>query len=121
MQKPILHVTYGVTWTDGRLAARTLFEALREVGIDPDAQYFVNVFEDSPGYSLDAKAVQRLRDLAASGHELVGMGRRVQRALSRLGLRHTQLIHPAARGEIRATARYRRHVRDTLRRPSAPE
>ncbi len=115
MQKPILHVTYGATWTDGRLAAKTLFEALREVGIDPNAQYFVNLFEDAPGYRLDAEVVGRLRALADSGHELVGMGRRVQRALARLGIAHTPLVHPAARGEIRATDRYRRHVRDALR------
>jgi hypothetical protein len=114
-------VSMGVTWADGRLAAKTLFAALREAGIDPDAQHFVNLFEDSPDYRLDAGAVERLRFLAASGHELVGMGRRVQRALARLGLAHTKLIHPAARGEIRATDRYRRHVRDALRCPTPVE
>jgi hypothetical protein len=33
-----LHVTYGARWEDGRLSGKTLFDALRAAGVEPQDQ-----------------------------------------------------------------------------------
>jgi len=95
----------GVYWTDGRLAAAHLFDALRAAGIDPTACTFVNWFEGER---------EPVRNAAARGETVIGMGRRVQRALAAEGIAHRALTHPAARGLIRRRDRYRAHVREVL-------
>lgn len=96
-------ISMGVTWADGHLAAKTLFDALRECGIDPLECQFVNWFE--PGGS---KIVQNHPGIR------VAMGRKVQRELERRGLVHIPLIHPAARGTIRLKDNYIAHVKTAL-------
>ena len=104
----------GVRWEDGRLCARTLHAALRAAGLDPERQTYLNVFSDDEPGAINPAAVTRLRALADAGAALVGMGRRVQVALRSAGLPHRPLIHPAARGAIRARAAYRAHVAAVL-------
>ncbi len=106
-----------VTWEHGRLAARTLFEALRECSIRPERQVFLNLFrEGEGGFEVDPAALARVRELCRSGMTVVALGRRVQRELTRAGVRHVPLVHPAARGAIRARERYRAHVAEMLGR-----
>jgi hypothetical protein len=108
----------GVHWTDGRLCARTLHDALRCAGIDPAHVVFLNLFHDEPGDRLPcANSLQTVRSLALTGATVVALGRRVQAALTRAGIAHLRLVHPAARGVIRARAAYRQHVADILGRP----
>lgn len=101
----------GVSWENGRLAAKTLFEALRSAGIDPQLQAYCNLFEDrQDSYTVDARALAHVRALAGAGVQVVAMGRKVQAELSRKGIPFTPLIHPAARGSIRSRERYRAHM-----------
>ena len=107
----------GVTWKDGRLAAKSLFDALRVVGIDPHEQDYVNLFGDHPdclegdGAEMDMR-LRRIRRIAPS--KLVALGGKVSEALGRHGIEHRCLVHPAARGRIRAKGMYAAHVRMVL-------
>lgn len=115
-------IRLGVTWDDGRLAARTLHEALAACGIDPRRHIFVNLFLD-PSIAGDAPAppavdramVAQLAACAALGARLVGLGRLVQGVLAREGLPHLALVHPAARGALRRREVYHAHVAERLR------
>jgi len=110
----------GVSWSDGRLAACTLHAALRACGIDPTTVTFVNLFEDRDvRWVLDPEVLARLLQFAAAGATLVALGQRVHRASGRVQLDHLHVVHPAARGRIRARARYQAHVVAVLNR-SAP-
>lgn len=109
----------GWTWLDGHLAARTLHRALKNVGLDPQWHVYMNLFRDGDGYELVLFEVDMLRSLAGQGYTVVGMGRRVQAELERLGIEHRKLVHPAARGSIRASAEYDRHVAFVLGAPVA--
>ena len=114
-------ISLGAHWTDGRLRARTLHEALRCAGIDPAGAVFLNLFHDEPTDRVPcANALQAVRSLAAVGVCIVALGRRVQVALTRTGVAHVALVHPAARGPIRARAVYRQHVAEILGRCCAP-
>lgn len=94
--------TMDVRWQDGALAAKPLFEALRECGINPVDCTFVNWFEGG-------KAATR-RHVGV----VVAMGNKVQQALDAEGINYIPLVHPAARGLIRRTDRYRAHVAKQL-------
>jgi hypothetical protein len=103
-----------VHWEDGRLAAKTLFDALRACGLDPLAQKYVNLFYlEGPNCPKPhtVKVIQRRQRM---GWTVVGMGRHVQRWLRALKIPHLELVHPAARGEIRGTACYQAHVAAVL-------
>lgn len=95
----------GVTWSDGRLAAKQLFDALDALGIRPEQRAFVNWFETG--------GPARVRQLAAD-YTLVAMGRKVQAALDAVGITYIALIHPAARGRIRRKEIYAAHVAQAL-------
>jgi hypothetical protein len=105
-------VEIGASWTNGRLAAKTLHDALRACGIEPSQQQFLNLFGDDPGAPTVAKAlcIRRIRELAANGHTIVALGQKVSRALSKCRIAHLRLVHPAARGSIRKKSRYQEHV-----------
>jgi hypothetical protein len=109
-------IRLGVRWEHGRLCARTLHAALRAIGLDPEKQEYVNLYSDAEPPALDEAVLARLRALAAEGIEIVGLGRIVHRALQRVGVEHRQLIHPAARGAIRARGAYQAHVASVLGR-----
>lgn len=107
-------VALGVRWEDGRLCARTLHTALRAAGLDPERQTYLNVFCDDEPSVIDLAILARLRVMVDAGAVLIGMGCRVQVALRRAGLPHRPLIHPAARGAIRARASYQAPVAAVL-------
>ena len=114
-------IDLGAHWTDGRLCARTLHEALHCAGIDPASAAFVNLYHDEPADRAPcANTVEAVRSLAAAGACIVALGRQVQAALAGAGVAHVALVHPAARGAIRARAAYRRHVAEVLGRRCAP-
>ena len=116
-------VRMGVTWNDGALAGATLFDALRNLGLDPNQQSYRNLYT-SPvrGAATDGEdereAVREIKQARERGLTVVGMGRIVQRVLTREGIPHLQLRHPAARGRERLRARYHTHARDVLTQTS---
>ena len=103
-----------VHWEDGRLAGKTLHDALRAVGLDPREQTFLNLYGDDDPQVIDQAALTQVRDLADAGAVIVGLGKVVQAALARAGVAHLPLVHPAARGTIRARHAYRDHVASVL-------
>jgi hypothetical protein len=105
-------IRLGVTWVDGRLCAKNLHAALRLLEIDPSACEYGNAFEDDgSSHLLD---LVRARVHANHGGQVVALGQKAARELSRIGIPHRTLIHPAARGAIRRTERYQAHVRAIL-------
>src|ERR1700730_1230513 len=102
----------GVSWSDGRLAGCTLHAALRACGIDPTTVIFVNLFEDRDDrWELDLEVLAQLLQLAAAGATIVALG---HRPFGRVQLDPLHVVHPAARGRIRARARYQAHVAAVL-------
>jgi uracil-DNA glycosylase len=107
----------GLTWTDGKLAAKTLFDALDAIGVCRSRVSFFNLFgmtADAPesGPSVDEN-VGHLRQMAGD-KIIVAMGSKVARHLDRHQVKHRKLVHPAARGKIRAKERYIAHVAEVL-------
>ncbi len=95
-----------VTWKDGALAAKPLFEALRACDIDPDLVHFCNWFEGGQ---------EQVRTSTVSSKvTVVAMGKKVQAALEEEGIPHLAIVHPAARGRIRKRERYIAHVKEVL-------
>ena len=93
----------GITWETGGLAAKPLFDALLACKIDPSTVEFTNWFE----YGGKTK----VRNYEGT---VIAMGRKVERALIKENIEHTFIIHPAARGNIRKKANYKRHVKKQL-------
>lgn len=108
-------IELGLHWRDGRLAAKTLFDALSHCCIDPSRQFFMNVFLESEGYVPDPAALTLIGHMARTGVEVIALGRRVQRTLDVADIPHTRMVHPAARGTIRSHECYRAHVASVLR------
>lgn len=112
----------GVYWESGRLAAKTLHDSLRALGLDPQRQVYLNLYEDAPASAplvLKAGVLSLLRKWSMRGPRrnrvtIVAMGRHVQRELTRAEIPHLALTHPAARGAIRRTERYQAHVAEVL-------
>ena len=102
----------GVTWESGHLAAATLHGALREAGIDPSSQEYRNLWTDAGEFDFDT--LDYLCSALAAGLQLVALGQKVSRELDRRSIPHIRMVHPAARGSIRKTERYRAHVRGVL-------
>lgn len=107
-------IKLGVHWHHGRLSGKTLFDALRECGVDPTAEVYLNLFREAPGHTIDPAALRRIRALASAGVLIVAMGCKVQVALVRAGVGHLPLVHPAARGVIRTRTAYQGHVAAVL-------
>lgn len=112
-------IAMGVTWYDGRLAAKTLHDALRAMGLVPLAQHYFNLFRDGEGPHVLDRDVLRSLQFRQRSQTIVAMGQRVTRELQRAGVACLSLIHPAARGLIRKKERYYRHVRQVLRKAKA--
>ena len=100
------------TWKDGRLAAKTLFEALRGMGLDPLAHDFVNLWTDPP--LAPCITAHRKAMLRSTKKLIVALGKKVSDGLTNLSIEHVALIHPAARGKIRGRGRYAKHVKKIL-------
>jgi hypothetical protein len=100
----------GVRWRDGRLAAKSLFDALVTIGIDPLDHYYCNRFERG--------ALTRIREIARQSDPpvitIVAMGKKVAKQLTIDGIEHIPITHPAARGRIRKKSQYANHLRNKL-------
>ena len=107
-------IAMNVTWLDGKLAAKVLHEALRACAIEPATCEYVNLWYDGDAWVLNGEVLLTIRAYAAAGIPVVAMGRRVQATLQRAGVPFRSLTHPAARGSIRRTERYRAHVAEVL-------
>ena len=108
-----------VTWRNGALAATTLFDALRTLDIDPHQQRYRNLYASpvrgaATDHADERRSVEAVKCSRQRGLIVLGMGRIVQRVLTREGVRHLQLQHPAARGRCRLRALYRADVREVL-------
>lgn len=101
----------GVTWEDGRLAAKQLFDAFEDAGFPVHRAEFCNLFEDGGRIAVISALL--------CGKPIVAMGRKVHDELSKWGIMHYELVHPAARGKIRSKERYARHVQSVLRQVGA--
>jgi hypothetical protein len=109
-------IQLGVTWYDGRLAAKTLYDGLHAIGLDPKGQTFVNLWTDRG--ELDRQVLKFLTEgLEFTSWRVVGMGRKVCQELTRHYILHLEIIHPAARGKIRKTALYQAHLKEKLTTP----
>jgi len=100
-------VARGWTWESGRLAAKQLFDALAVCGVDPAGCRFTNWFERG-----GPTTVRRHRG------PIVAMGQKVQKAMAAAGIEHIPIVHPAARGRIRAKDRYAAHIAEALSKVS---
>lgn len=108
------------TWESGRLAAKPLFEALREIDITPETCGFVNLYGDSAFSQISHASVTArsravvLKAAHKAGARVIAMGNKVSITLHGFDVPHIKLRHPAARGAGRKSEKYRKHVRDTL-------
>ncbi|HJY98493.1 MAG TPA: hypothetical protein VJ227_02140 [Patescibacteria group bacterium] len=108
----------GLSWTGcqitgiPRLAMKPLWEAFEKAGIDPRIQIFFNLWNDDGSPSEMNRGI--IKEMAGDGEIVVGMGRKVQAELQKLGIAHREMFHPAARGRIRATKLFRQHVKRVL-------
>ncbi len=98
-----LAIKMGVTWRDGRLAAKQLFDALEANGIKPLEHEFTNWFE------YGNKGLVKSFDGI-----VVGMGNKVCAALKKAGVTHKSIYHPATRGAIRKKELYFAHIKERL-------
>lgn len=98
-----LAIKMNVTWADGRLSAKQLFDALRFIGVDPAECDFMNLFENPD-----------LDKLRSHNGTVVAMGRKVERGLKKLSIDHRFIYHPATRGTIRKKENYLNHVKEQL-------
>ena len=100
----------GWEWGSNHLCSKTLMEALAGCDdFDSKNANFINIFKDG---ELNSEALHFIRNWNAP---VVGMGRKVQKALKKAGLNHWEMIHPAARGKIRAKENYAAHVKDVMK------
>jgi hypothetical protein len=106
-----------VSWKDGRLAAKQLFDSLRSLGIQPETQSYGNAFHNGFERIHVPKAWLRrtLRRAISRKETVVAMGQRVHALLLTMGVAHIEIVHPAARGRIRKKSRYTRHLKERLR------
>ena len=99
----------GWVWGDEQLCSKTLLESIDQSGIfSRENARFINLFEDG---SVNQDSIQMIKDFKSS---VIGMGNKVQRALTKNNIGHHALIHPAARGKIRKTELYQAHVKKVL-------
>ena len=102
----------GVTWYAGRLAAKTLFDALKTLGLSSEEYDVVNAYHDSG--RLDVATLRKVKEAQARGWLIIGMGQQAQKALTAFGIPHRPMVHPAARGGIRRREVYQAHVATVL-------
>jgi hypothetical protein len=107
----------GWTWESGRLAALTLFRALRHCDINPEDRVtvqFLNLFGDDPEVPevADQQRLGSIRSHSVDGWTIVAMGSKVSSAM--LDVPHLKIAHPAARGLIRGKSVYMQHVKNVL-------
>ncbi len=106
-------IQMNVTWQDGRLAAKVLFEALATLGITEDVYVVVNAYRDDG--SLDVSIMEGVQTLLGQSWLIVRLGKKAQQALTLFAIPHRPMIHPAARGRIRRRKAYQAHVAEVLK------
>ena len=107
----------GVYWEDEAQCANQLFRALRANKINPNKCSFVNLFTDeSDGKPVGQKTINKkgLNKIREWKGQIIGMGNIVSDKLASFKISHTQIVHPSARGKIRAKAVYIQHIRERL-------
>ena len=106
----------GWRWEDGRLAAATLFAALRAANVDPAACGFVNLFGDHPDAPehVERGSIAVLRGTARAGVKIIALGEKVRLNFVKFDVPHVAMVHPAARGAIRAREAYAAHVAEVV-------
>jgi len=105
-------IEMGVTWKDGRLAAKHLFEALRRLNIDIAKCDFKNVYQEILEENIVNKdAVEEIKQFNGI---VVAMGRKVERVLKNHFIEHEFIYHPATRGTVRNIDNYCIHVKENL-------
>lgn len=105
----------GVSWADGRLAAKTLHHALESIGIRPSDHAFTNLFLPANGKErISRDSLRGIKSLYADGFIVIAMGKKVQQRLREEKIEYVPIVHPAARGKIRKRNRYVAHVRQKL-------
>lgn len=111
-------IASGWSWQDGRLAGKTLLDALEACGLSRTVRRFriVNAFYDDGHENTECRDLAR--QLAAERWIIIGMGDWAQRALTFWGIPYRAMIHPAARGAIRKRERYHAHVAAVLASPT---
>ena len=96
----------GWTWESGHLAAKQLMDALKTIGVGMEGVRFGNVFDDEGNPIFDPKST--------GGARVIAMGMIAHEELTRLGVEHDTIVHPAARGKIRRKDRYAEHLRGII-------
>ena len=107
----------GVYWEDEAQCANQLFRALRANKINPKKCEFVNLFTDeSDGKPVGEKTINEkgLNKVSAWKGQIIGMGNIVSDKLATFQIPHIRIVHPSARGKIRAKALYIQHIRERL-------
>lgn len=105
-------IAIGATWQNGGLCAKTLHDALREVGIDPLRHQYTNLW--CPDGMLHDAQIWSIAAHAKTNGTVVALGQKVQKALEQRGIPFVAMRHPAARGADRKRERYIAHVRAAL-------
>lgn len=103
----------GWTWESGRLAAKTLQEALLALGLRYGEHYTCRNLWDDAG-EVCADTMRELARFVGHGAHLVSLGHKVDRLLCQYAIPALRIIHPAARGAIRQRAVYQAHVQTVL-------
>ena len=105
------------TWKDGHLAAKPLFAALEAMGIRPLEHEYMNLWQVNVAPVVGWQKIERIRaHTYEPGHVVIALGKRVSAELTKRGIEHVALVHPAARGKIRKRERYHAHVAERLSR-----
>jgi hypothetical protein len=102
----------GVTWKDGKLAAKHLFTAIERNNLDITNCDFINVYREI----LDRDVVNKNAVAIISNFDgiVVAMGRKVERVLKNEGIEHSFIYHPATRGTHRNIDKYCEHFKENL-------
>ena len=102
----------GVTWKDGRLAAKHLFTAIERTNLEVQNCHFKNVFREILADNIVNKtAVQEIKKFDGI---VVAMGSKVERVLKNEGIDHSFIYHPATRGTHRNIDKYCEHFKNNL-------
>jgi hypothetical protein len=109
----------GATWQNGKLAGKTLREGLLTLGINPDEQDYINLWDDTVTHVTPEFYHELMLGLvecrgSCPGMTVIGMGDKVCKELRKYRIPHTRIVHPAARGKIRKTERYQEHLASRL-------
>ena len=98
----------GWHWYMGVSTAKVLFDSLRQIGIDPEKQDYMNLWSDSGV----------LQKIPKYSGKIVAMGQKVQAQLDKMGIKYIGIVHPAARGKWRKREVYVEHLEEQLLRGS---